>query len=201
MSTVHSYMSAVVVVLISSSVFVTVTGQAPGAEAFRQENTPANLQALLQRAFGHIHVEKSIREGAALYKSLLPDERRLKRALRDDLPPETLRKVLEFHKRFADAPDEEVARFARPEQTVVRVHGASTEEIRKYQEGSVAFAQFPGGARQMAEQVLRPGTTFYEVEFLEPGQELGIKHHLFYWDGQQWSMLGPLWRVVQSPNR
>jgi hypothetical protein len=39
--------------------------------------------------------------------------------------------------------------------------------------------------------------TFYEVEFLEPGKDLGIKYHLFYWDSRQWTMLGPLWRALQ----
>jgi hypothetical protein len=45
---------------------------------------------------------------------------------------------------------------------------------------------------------LRPGVTFYEVEFLEPGKDAGMKYHLFYWDGKQWSMLGPVWRALES---
>jgi hypothetical protein len=49
----------------------------------------------------------------------------------------------------------------------------------------------------MAEQILRPGMTFYEVEFLEPGKEYGVKYHLFFWDGKQWTMLGPVWRALQ----
>jgi hypothetical protein len=24
-----------------------------------------------------------------------------------------------------------------------------------------------------------------------------MKFHLFYWDGAQWTMLGPVWRFVQ----
>jgi hypothetical protein len=39
--------------------------------------------------------------------------------------------------------------------------------------------------------------TFYEVGFLEPGKDYGVKYHLFYWDGRQWTMLGPLWRALQ----
>ena len=40
--------------------------------------------------------------------------------------------------------------------------------------------------------------TFYEVEFLEPGKDAGMKYHLFYWDGKQWSMLGPVWRTLEA---
>jgi hypothetical protein len=39
--------------------------------------------------------------------------------------------------------------------------------------------------------------TFYEVEFVPPGKDLGMKFHLFYWDGSQWTMLGPVWRVIK----
>jgi hypothetical protein len=60
----------------------------------------------------------------------------------------------------------------------------------------VVFAKFPGGAVKLAGQILRPGMTFYEVEFLEPGKDSGMKYHLFYWDGKQWTMLGPLWRAL-----
>jgi len=40
--------------------------------------------------------------------------------------------------------------------------------------------------------------TFYAVEFLEPGKSSGIKYHLVYWDGNQWSMLGPVWNALDA---
>ena len=40
--------------------------------------------------------------------------------------------------------------------------------------------------------------TYYEVEYLEPGKSAGMKYHLLYWDGNQWSMLGPVWRVLKE---
>jgi hypothetical protein len=80
---------------------------------------------------------------------------------------------------------------------VVKVHGATTEEIVTYAQGSVVYSEFPGGTRRIAERILRPGMTFYEIEFLEPGKEYGMKYHLLYWDGRQWTMLGPLWRALQ----
>jgi hypothetical protein len=61
----------------------------------------------------------------------------------------------------------------------------------------VADAEFPGGTVEIAKQILRPGMTFFEIEFLEPGKESGMKYHLFYWDGRQWTMLGPVWRAMR----
>jgi hypothetical protein len=92
--------------------------------------------------------------------------------------------------------ERDIGRVARPEQTVVKVHAATTEEIARHEEGTVAFDQFPASARRLAEQILHPKMTFYEVQFLEPGEDRGMKYHLFYWDGKQWSMLGPMWRDV-----
>ena len=60
------------------------------------------------------------------------------------------------------------------------------------------FRKFPGGARELAASALRPGLTFYEVEFLEPGKDLGMKFHLFAWDGERWAMLGPAWRALKK---
>ena len=84
----------------------------------------------------------------------------------------------------------------RPSQTEVQVHGATTEEVAANAPGSVVHAEFPGGAVNAAETLLRPGVTWYEVELLEPGAERGMKFHLFYWGGTQWRMLGPVWRFL-----
>jgi hypothetical protein len=188
--------------LVIATVILSVLGateagtQAQVGGPFRHENTPDNLKALLQLVFQKIHAQKSLREGAELFRSMVPDESRATKALKERLPPGKAQKIFDFHKTFARVGDEELLKLVRPEQTVVKVHGATTEEITKYQDGSVAFNEFPGGAKQAAEQVLRPGVTFYEVEFLEPGKDAGIKYHLFYWDGRQWSMLGPVWRAL-----
>ena len=189
----RSALPVVVALLLSLGSIVPEAWQARAGAAFKQENTPDNLQALLQHVFRKFHVDKNRQDGIALFQSLMPDERRLRLALKDDLEAGALEKILEQHKRFAAVPDDFT--LGRPEQTEVQVHGATTDQIKAYREGTIAFAEFPGGARQMAERVLRPGMTFYEVEFLEPGQTSGITYHLFYWDGQQWTMLGPIWRV------
>lgn len=183
--------------LVALGLVVLVPVRADPRTTFRQENTPANLQALLQRFHRLTHADQKPAEAAALFQALIPDEPRLKKALRDDVAPETVRTILGMYERLGPLTGENVGRLTRPDQTVVRVHGATTEEILRYAEGSVAFNEFPGGTRRVAELVLRPGMTYYEAEFLKPGEDLGIKYHLFFWDGAQWSMLGPIWRVME----
>jgi len=43
------------------------------------------------------------------------------------------------------------------------------------------------------------GLRFYEAEFVAPGEELGMKYHLLFWDGSRWRMLGPIWRMLETP--
>lgn len=88
--------------------------------------------------------------------------------------------------------------FAKPGQTEIQVHAATTEEIIEYKKDSVGYKEFSGGAKRIAPKVLRPGVTFYEIEYVEPGKEAGMKYHLFYWDGNQWSMLGAAWRELPA---
>jgi hypothetical protein len=171
-------------------------GGADQAASFKPENKPENLKALFALFHQTVHVKKDAKQAAALFQSLIPDEARAKEALKDDIAAEVLRQIVDQHKKM-EVREADVGKLARPEQTVVKVHAATTEEIARYEKDSVAFKEFPGGAQRLAEQVLRRGVTFYEVEFLEPGKDAGIKYHLFYWDGKQWSMLGPMWRVLK----
>ena len=173
------------------------TFAASGAD-FKHENKPQNLKALFELVHNTVHVKKDNKQAAALFRSLIPDEARTKKALKDGIAPDTLRQILEMQKKFGGGVDEGVTKVARPAQTEVQVHGATTEEIMRYREGSVAYKEFPGGTKRVAEQALRPGMTFYEVEYLEPGKKAGMKYHLLYWDGKQWSMLGPVWRVFKQ---
>ncbi len=150
-------------------------------------------------------LQKAIRDGdtkvsLAMTKSLLCDEARLRKALKEDVDKELLARLVEMHKGYAAGPDEKVATAfkVKPEQTEIQVHGSSVEALAKYEKDSTAFKEFPGGARDLAAAALRPGLTFYEVEFLEPGKDLGMKFHLFYWDGERWAMLGAAWRALKK---
>lgn len=167
------------------------------ADDFRQNEKPENLKALMQRLRVLIHEKPDADAADRLLAGLLPDKDRLKQALAETVSDEQFDKFWALHLQFAAAkPD--LTKFCKAEQKEVQVHGATTEEIAAYAKDSVAFKEFPGGAKMLAEaKLLRPGLKFYEVEFLEPGKEAGMKYHLFFWDGKRWTMAGPLWRAVK----
>jgi len=186
----------VVVVVLAAAV---VAGGVPlvgVGQPIVQRDQPENLKALLETIQRTIHTQKNPAGGAAMFRSLLPDEARLKRALRAGVDRATVERLLEFYRQVTPR-DEEAGALMKASQTIVRVHAALTEEIARYQEGSVAWSAFPGGAKAVAERILRPGVTFYEAEYLEPGRDIGMTYHLFFWSGGQWSMLGPVWRVLK----
>lgn len=164
--------------------------------------SPGNANSL-KTLFEKYHAALATQDGptaAQMVRGLLPDEARLQAALGPGSTPEIWAKIKAFHTQLPKTDDAALAKLlpAKPAQTQVAIHGATTEEIAQYAEGSVAFAEFPGATRDLARAgILRPGVTFYEVEFLEPGADAGMKYHLFYWDGTNWSMLGPVWRSIK----
>ena len=169
---------------------------AASAASFKQEDKPQNLKAYFELMHQTLYAKKDPKGAAALFKAMVPDSARLKKALKDNGPPEAAQHISELHASMT-IDEQTVTKLARAEQKEVRVHGAKTEEIAAYKEGSVAHRQFPGGTKRLAELALRPGMTFYEVEYVEPGKDTGMKYHLMYWAGRQWSMLGPVWRVLK----
>jgi hypothetical protein len=74
----------------------------------------------------------------------------------------------------------------------VRLYAASTDELAR-QARSTGARAFPKGARTVARDLLRPGLTWYMVELAAPGQAEGFRYHLVFFDGEQWTMMGPLW--------
>jgi hypothetical protein len=177
---------------------VSLAGSVTGAD-FKHENKPQNLKALFERIHHEIYVKKDAKQATALFRSLIPDEARTMKALKDNAAPDLLRQINDMHARLGSSiTPEGIGKVARATQKEVQVHGATTEDIARYRDGSVAYKEFPGGAKRVAEQALRPGVTFYEVEYLDPGKSAGMKYHLLYWDGKQWSMLGPVWRVMKQ---
>src|SRR5262249_38797067 len=137
------------------------------------------------------------KKAAALTRSLLPDEAALKQALRDDAPADFVKQLVDAAAKLSADDAQAAAVFKRePARSQVNAYAATTEEIKAYVPDSVPFKSFPGGTKRLAEKVLRPGVTFYEVEFVEPGKTDGLKFHMFYWDGAHWRMLGPAWRTL-----
>lgn len=167
-------------------------------EPHKHENTPDNLKQLFEKL--HKAVSAGDEKAAlALTNPLIPDEAALKKGLKADIAPEPLKQAVDFFAKAIPSDDAKRSQLfkADPANTDVRVHASTTEELAKYEKGSAAFMHFPGGAKKLAETVLRPGTTYYEVVLAKPGAELGMKFHLFYWTGDRWAMLGPLWRAIK----
>lgn len=170
------------------------------AQAFKHENKPENLKALFELVHQTVHVKNDNKGATALFAALIPNEARAKAAFKDKIAPDVQNAILDMHKKL-NIKEDGAPKLARPTQTVVKVHGAKTEDIIAYREGSLARKEFPGGTRRVASEALKPGMTFYEVEYLEPGKESGMKYHLLYWDGKQWSMLGPAWRALREDKK
>ena len=83
-----------------------------------------------------------------------------------------------------------------PKLTDVQVHAATTEEIQRYEKGTAAFAEFPGGMRRFAAQVAAPGRTWYVVELLEPGKDAGMKYTCFTKVGKRFVVILKPWRAL-----
>ncbi len=166
---------------------------------FKQQNTKENLQKLLELLSKSVR-SRNLNVAAAIAYSLMPQGKSLDAALSDKVNDATRTRIR------ATLPVGQVDRYdillwsslyrVRPKQTEVFVAGATTEEIKEYKRESVAWYNFPGGAREAAQNTLRPGMTFYIAKMLEPGQRLGMRYDLFYWDGESWKMLGKVWRAL-----
>jgi hypothetical protein len=142
---------------------------------------------------------KDYGKGKAMVMSVIPTQDGLKKVLKDDVPADQLDKLVDQYKELPPT-DEKAACIFYPGdgRTEIKVHASSVEDLIAYKEGTPAFEEFPGGAKKLAEKVLKPGNTFYEVEVTEPGKDTGTKYHMFFWDGGQWRMMGPAWRVFRA---
>jgi hypothetical protein len=163
---------------------------------FVQKNTKANLIALFKRLHA-FRKAKNDAEAARLIYSLLPDKTRIKKGLKAGISDKIVDTIAAMFEKFGSLSESQMARLIhmRPEQTEIRAHGATTEQIAANKRGTVVFEEFPGGAVKAAKYILRPKTKFYEVEFVRAGEKSGMKYHLFFWDGKHWTMLGPVWRA------
>jgi len=85
-------------------------------------------------------------------------------------------------------------------QTEVAVTAASTEEIVAYEKGGPAFAEFPGGMQRFA-PLSKPKLTWYVVELLEPGKDLGMKFTAFVHVGGRFVFVAKPWRAVPGGDK
>lgn len=166
------------------------------AAPFRPTAAPENLLELVSR------IQDGQRRGdevGALIRGFYCDEARLRGVLSTTIDGGAFAAIAASHRSALAMSDAELAQgMSIPTDATVRLaHAATTEELAAYKPGSVAYNQFPGGAQQLAREVLRPGVTFYEVEVLRPTESAGTRYHLFFYDAGGWGMLGPMWRVLK----
>ncbi len=168
-----------------------------GAAPFSQENRPENLKALWELILQSHYVKNDSKTAAALLRGLVPDQRRILRALKDGIPPEVAQKIAAKFQEFGLPSEASLDIFLPVAGGSVTVYGATTEELAAFQEGSTAFKHFPRGAQKAAQQILRPGMNFYQVVVSSPKQNSRVTYHMLYWDGQQWTMLARPWEVLK----
>lgn len=165
-----------------------------GAPAIAQKDGSDGLKDLFAASHAAC-TSKEFAKGKAIVMGMLPTTADLKKIFKDDVAAAKLDEVAAQYKEVPPS-EEKVACLFYPGQgrTEIRVHKSSVADLVAYKEGTPAFEEFPGGAKKLAETVLRPEGTFYEVEVTEPGKDMGTKYHMLFWDGAQWKMLGPVWR-------
>jgi hypothetical protein len=164
---------------------------------WKGEETPENLKALFEAIRAAADAGDAPR-AAALTRGLLCTKDDYDAVLSPDLLEEQRKKVEAACAIPADMPAEKVARLLVPggDKTEVVVYTATVAEVRAMEKGSVAEREFPGGARKVAEKLRPDGRKLHEVVVRKPGEQAGVKFHLFFWNGKAWKMLGPCWRAL-----
>jgi hypothetical protein len=187
----QSFLAPIAALAFASTLAVSALAQSP-------DPGPESLKAKAAELRDAITAGERLKV-ARITSEFLPDEDQLVYALAPDLDEARREKALDFHRNIARDDDTMASLMpVKPGQTEIQVHASTVEELGPYTEGTVAFEEFPTGASDLAVAgVLNPALTFYEVEFLEPGKDAGMKYHLFYWNGGSWSMLGPVWRALE----
>jgi hypothetical protein len=173
---------------------------ATGAPAPAPSPVAASEQALeaASKAFADARAANDAPRLFELTKAMMPTTDEMRKVLR--VGPET-DAFLEQYKaeRIRGDANEAAREILKPKeasQTVVKVHSATTEELAAYENGSVAYAEFPGGMKRFAERVAAPGRVWHTIEYLEPGNDAGMKFTAFtVVDGRVFFVVKP-WRAL-----
>ncbi|WP_314245572.1 MULTISPECIES: hypothetical protein [unclassified Streptomyces] len=80
-----------------------------------------------------------------------------------------------------------------PEKTEIKVAKATTDAIRDWP--SEVSEEFPGGYERVA-PYLKPGTTIYQWEYLEPGEALGMAYDGVAYVNGRWVWFPKPWRAL-----
>lgn len=161
--------------------------------AYGLRNTEEDLKKLCND-LGTAFIWSDLTRATALLQRLRPDRQRIRKALRDDAPADLVEKLLASQ-----------AKAQTPLQ-MIKTRGADWDPdafvtFANSQEPHGLFTRWLNGEptptpRQRANRFLRRDVEFYEVV-------LGGKHklHLLFWDGQRWTMLGPIWEALDKTDR
>ncbi len=89
-------------------------------------------------------------------------------------------------------------------QTEIVISSMSGEELKEATADTRKKSGFHKEAFRLARSgFLKASTQFHSVEFRKPGDLLGRRFELFVYDPQKkaWKMLGPIWRILKSPQQ
>lgn len=78
-------------------------------------------------------------------------------------------------------------------RTEIRILGVTTDDISAWR--GTAAEEFPGGWRKAGAH-LQPGHTIFQVEFLEPGKDAGMRFDGFVHLNGHWCIFPKLWRFL-----
>ena len=176
-----------------ASVLLVVACSKTSGPSAVQKDGEAGLRELFVRARTACQAS-DVATGRAIVASLMPTRDQLRRALVDTAPDSVVEMIVAQAKEIPTDDAKAACVLSPPGRTEIAIHRATTEEIAA-RSARVVVDEFPRGTQSLS-PLLRPGTTFYEVETVEPGADKGTKFHLLFWDGTQWRMLGPAWRYV-----
>lgn len=82
---------------------------------------------------------------------------------------------------------------AKPGQTEILLHGATTEDLRAKNDKA---RQLPGGFSMVADK-LKPGVTWYRFKFVKPGERLGMSFPGLVYVNGQWRFVPKPWRALR----
>lgn len=176
-------------------------GGAPAAAPTAPAPTPEAVLEAVSKAFAEARAANDAPKLLEMTKAMMPTTEEMRKVLRAG--PETDAFLEQYRaERIRGDANEAAREILKPKeaaQTVVKVHSATTEELAAYKEGSVAYAEFPGGMRRFAEKVAAPGRVWHTIEYLEPGKDAGMKFTTFtVVDGRLFFVVKP-WRAIPDP--
>jgi len=153
------------------------------------------------KAYADARAANDARKLFEMTKAMMPTTEEVRKVLRGGPETEAFLEQYKAERIRGDANEAapEILKPKQPSQTVVKIHSATTEELAAYAKDSVAFAEFPGGMKRFAEKVAAPGRVWHTIEYLEPGQDAGMKFTTFtVVDGRVFFLVKP-WRAIPEP--